>query len=210
MTQGDPGRHREGACADPPRVAWRRQMREQVLAAAGELASIRGWDRVRVADLAERAEVSRPSIYKEFGDRAGIGRALVQRETDNFLRGVAEALERPGTDVAACLVGAVSYALHESAENPLISAVLRAARHGTDGLLPFLASRPDPIFDSARSLLEAWLTHREPTDGAWRTADAADVAVRLTLSHMLLPAGESDRVPELLTQAVLAVLAPAG
>ncbi|MFD6494531.1 TetR/AcrR family transcriptional regulator [Streptomyces sp. NPDC060188] len=190
-------------------MAWRRQMREQVLAAAGELASVRGWDRVTMADLAERAEVSRPSIYKEFGDRAGIGRALVQRETDNFLRGVAEALERPGGDVATCLVGA-SYALNESADNPLISAVLRAARHGTDGLLPFLASRPDPIFDSARSLLEVWLTHREPTKGVWRTAEAADVAVRLTLSHMLLPAGESDRVPELLLQAVLAVLAPAG
>lgn len=210
MAQGEPARLHDGACTDPPRVAWRRQMREQVLAAAGELASVRGWDGVRVADLAERAEVSRPSIYKEFGDRAGIGRALVQRETDDFLRGVAEALESPGSDVSACLGGAVSYALNESADNPLISAVLQAARRGTDGLLPFLVSRPDPIFDSARSLLEAWLTLRDPTDGAWRTADAADVAVRLTLSHMLLPAAESERVPELVTQVVLAVLVPAG
>ncbi|WP_179165448.1 TetR family transcriptional regulator [Streptomyces sp. M41(2017)] len=210
MTQGDPGPQPDGMCVDPPRVAWRRQMREQVLAAAAELASVRGWDRVRVADLAERAEVSRPSIYKEFGDRAGIARALVRRETDHFLRGVAEALERPGHDVATCLVGAVFHALNESVDNPLISAVLRAARHGTDGLLPFLASRPDPIFDSARSLLEAWLTDRDPTEGAWRTADAADVAVRLTLSHMLLPADDSEPVPERITQAVLAVLTPIG
>ncbi|MFD5518817.1 TetR/AcrR family transcriptional regulator [Streptomyces sp. NPDC127066] len=137
---------------DPPRVAWRRQMREQVLTVAGELASAHGWDRVRVADVADRADVSRPTIYKEFGDRAGIGRALVQRETDHFLLGVAKVLEQPGGDVAVCLRAAVSHSLAESSSTPLTSAVLDAARNNTEALLPYLASRPDPIFDSARSL----------------------------------------------------------
>jgi AcrR family transcriptional regulator len=185
-------------------------MRERVLAAAQELTSDRGWDQVRVADLAERAEVSRPSIYKEFGDRAGIGRALVLRETDDFLRGVAEVLERPDADIATCLGEAVSHVLTDSADNPLISAILRAARSGTDALLPFLTSRPDPIFDSARALLGVWLTSRAPSAGPRRTAAAADVAVRLTLSHMLLPAADPERVPALVAQAVLAVLEPEG
>ncbi|MFF3617015.1 TetR family transcriptional regulator [Streptomyces sp. NPDC002580] len=193
---------------DPPRVAWRRQMRERVLAAAEELTSAHGWDRVRVVDLADRAEVSRPSIYKEFGDRAGIGRVLVQRETDRVLSGVARALEQPGQDVGACLRAAVSHTLSEGADNPLVSAVLHAAHKDTDALLPYLASRPDPIFDSARALLEAWFARRAPETTSQRRAGAADVAVRLTLSHMLLPSSNRDHVPQQVVQAVLAVLGP--
>ncbi|MEU6273750.1 TetR family transcriptional regulator [Streptomyces populi] len=208
MPDEDPLPDPDAERPDPPHVAWRRQMRERVLAAAEELTSAHGWDRVRVVDLAERAEVSRPSIYKEFGDRAGIGRALVQRETDRFLLDVARVLEQPGQDVATCLRAAVSHALSESAGNPLVSAVLHAARNGTEALLPYLASRPDPIFDSARALVEAWFARRTPEATSRQRAGAADVAVRLTLSHMLLPSVEHEHVPQEVAQAVLAVLGP--
>ncbi|WP_372499553.1 TetR/AcrR family transcriptional regulator [Streptomyces spororaveus] len=76
-----------GSVPDPPRVAWRKQMRQRVLDAARDLTCEAGWDQVSLSAVAARAEVSRPSVYKEFGNRAGLGRALVVRETQQFLGG---------------------------------------------------------------------------------------------------------------------------
>jgi AcrR family transcriptional regulator len=191
---------------DPPRVAWRRQMRERVLDEAWALAAQEGWDRVRLADLAERAEVSRPSIYKEFGDRAGIGRALVERETERFLLGLAAVLDEHRDDLATAIREGVAHALAEASVNPFIGAVLTAARGGTDALLPFLTSRPDPVFSSARSLMVAWLGEVAPRTAPRQREEAADVVVRLTLSHMLLPAPPSDDVPGRVTRTLCAVL----
>ncbi|MFF9623828.1 TetR family transcriptional regulator [Streptomyces griseosporeus] len=191
---------------DPPRVAWRKRMREQVLAEARALAAEGGWDKVRVADLAARAQVSRPSVYKEFHDRAGIGRALVQRETDAFLLGLAGVLESQGDDLGRALEAAVAHALSEAGANPFIGAVLTAARGGTDALLPFLTSRPEPVFSSAWRLLSQWLGEVVPQVAADRRIEAADLAVRLTLSHMLLPAARPETTPRQVSQAVCAVL----
>ncbi|MFD0319183.1 TetR family transcriptional regulator [Streptomyces flavalbus] len=199
-TEGTPAR------PDPPRVAWRRQMRERVLAEARALAAEGGWDRVRVADLALRAEVSRPSIYKEFGDRAGIGRALVQRETEAFLLGLAAVLDRRRDDVGAAVEAGVAHALAEAGDNPFIDAVLGAARGGTDALLPFLTSRPEPVFSNARHLLADWLGEVAPGAPADRREEAADLAVRLTLSHMLLPSPRPAETPARVARAVRAVL----
>ncbi|MFE1443769.1 TetR family transcriptional regulator [Streptomyces sp. NPDC058739] len=201
-----PDRHRP----DPPRVAWRRQMRERVLQEAWTLASQGGWDRVRVGDLAERAEVSRPSIYKEFGDRAGIGQALVERETERFLLGLAAVLDTHRHDVAAALREGISHALDEAARNPFIGAVLTAARGGSDALLPFLTSRPDPVFSSARTLLHSWLVGAVPQATGYQREEAADVAVRLTLSHMLLPTANPEDASERVARTVGAVLGVPG
>ncbi|MFE9018052.1 TetR family transcriptional regulator [Streptomyces sp. NPDC007808] len=191
----------------PPRLAWRIQMRERVLEEAWTLAAQNGWDRVRVADLAERAEVSRPSIYKEFGDRAGVGRALVERETERFLTRLAAVLDADRDGFADALRKGVAHTLDEGSRNPFIRAVLTAARGGTDALLPFLTSRPDPVFSSARDLLSAWLTDAVPDVDRRQREEAADLAVRLTLSHMLLPVPGQGDVPERVTRAVCAVLA---
>ncbi|MFR0355100.1 TetR family transcriptional regulator [Streptomyces sediminimaris] len=203
---------------DPPRVAWRKQMRARVLAEARALAAESGWDGVRVADLALRAEVSRPSIYKEFGDRAGIGRALVQREAEELLCALAVVLKARRGDLGAALEAAVAHVLAEADANPFVGAVLTAARGGTDALLPFLTSRPEPVFSGAWQLLAAWLGEVVPQVSEERRAEAADLAVRLTLSHMLLPApgpeGASTptsaptptSVPAQVSRAVCAVL----
>ncbi|MGW3861748.1 TetR/AcrR family transcriptional regulator [Streptomyces sp. NPDC005047] len=187
-------------------MAWRRQMRERVLEEAWALASEKGWDRVRVADLAQRAEVSRPSIYAQFGDRAGIGRALVFRETERFLATVADVLQGRSDDVALALEAAVAHALAEAARNPFIVAVVTAARGGTDALLPFLTSRPEPVFSEARHLVTAWLDMAAAERPAALRRDAADVAVRLTVSHMLLPSVRPDATAARVAHAACAVL----
>ncbi|MGW1862431.1 TetR family transcriptional regulator [Streptomyces collinus] len=187
-------------------MAWRKQMRARVLEEAWQLASKAGWDRVRVADLAQRAEVSRPSIYAEFGDRAGIGTALVHRETERFLLGVAEVLAGHRDDVAAALEAGVGHALAEAARNPFIRAVVTAGRGGTDALLPFLTSRPEPVFSQAVRLVAAWLSEVVPGAPESRRNEAADIVVRLAVSHMLLPAPDAGDASTQVARAACAVL----
>jgi AcrR family transcriptional regulator len=196
----------QGTRPDPPREAWRKQMRRRVLTEARALASENGWDRVRVGDLALRAEVSRPSIYKEFGSRAGIGQALVECESERFLHALAAILEADHPDLESALEAGVAHALREGLDNRFIRAVLTAARGGSDALLPFLTSRPDPVFSGALELLTSWLAAKRPDVPPARAAEAADVAVRLTVSHLLLPSPDGAPAADLVARTVLAVL----
>ncbi|MFJ8157376.1 TetR family transcriptional regulator [Streptomyces sp. NPDC094468] len=185
-------------------------MRERVLEEAWQLASGEGWDRVRVGDLAVRAEVSRPSIYAEFGDRAGIGAALVERESGRFLLGVAQVLTMHRHDVAAALEAGVAHALAESTRNPFVRAVIGAAQGGTDALLPFLSSRAEPVFSQSWDLVNAWLAEVAPHVPAGLRLEATDLTVRLTISHMLLPSPDVRTSPARVARAACAVLGHGG
>ncbi|MFW6695715.1 TetR family transcriptional regulator [Streptomyces sp. MAR4 CNX-425] len=191
---------------DPPRLAWRKEMRERVLAAAHELTCAAGWDQVSISAVAERAEVSRPSVYKEFGNRAGLGRALVVRETRSFLDGVVDALGPADRHPRAGLEGAVLFALTEAEHNPLVRAVITAARRGSDSLLPYLTARTDPVFDAAQHILRAWLTERFPACGEEDIDVATDLIVRMTISHLVLPTWPPPTAAERLSRAALRAL----
>ncbi|MFE7647365.1 TetR family transcriptional regulator [Streptomyces phaeoluteigriseus] len=194
------------AIPDPPRIAWRKHMRQRVLDAARELTCASGWDHVSLSAVAAKAEVSRPSVYAEFGNRAGLGRALVISETREFLERVARTLYPGLPDTGASLEAAVFFVLTEAHRNPLVHAVVLAARQGSDSLLPYLTARADPIFDAAQSLLCAWLTERFPGGDEELVATAADIAVRMTVSHLLLPGADPQSTAERISLASLAVL----
>ncbi|MEU0005745.1 TetR family transcriptional regulator [Streptomyces sp. NPDC006314] len=194
------------AVPDPPRVAWRKHMRQRVLDAARDLACASGWDQVSLSAVAAAAEVSRPSVYKEFGNRAGLGRALVVRETREFLESVAQALYPGLPDTRASLETAVFFVLTEAHRNPLVRAVVMAAREGSDSLLPYLTARADPIFDAAQGLLRAWLTERFPGRDEDLIEMAADITVRMTISHLLLPGADPRPTAQRLSLAVLKVM----
>ncbi|WP_055587489.1 TetR family transcriptional regulator [Streptacidiphilus griseoplanus] len=179
-------------------------MRERVLQAARELAVEYGWQGVRLAELAARAQVSRPTVYKEFGDRAGIGEALIRRESEHFLTGIAAALARHPADMRAALSAAMSWTLTEAAANPLVRAMLRPARDGhADDLLAFLTTRPDPVFSGARTLLADWLSRQLPEAPREAVTDAVETLVRLTASHIVLPSANFHRSADRLAAAVL-------
>ncbi|MFD3549117.1 TetR family transcriptional regulator [Streptomyces sp. NPDC058655] len=195
-----------GPAPDPPRVAWRKHMRQRVLDAARDLTCEAGWDRVSLSAVAARAEVSRPSVYKEFGNRAGLGRALVVLETRQFLTGVADTLYPGVPDSHDCLRAAILYVLQEADKQPLIHAVITAARKGSDSLLPYLTARADPIFDAGHILVQGWLATRYPQQQAESVELAADVIVRMTISHLILPADEQHLTAQRLATAALKLL----
>ncbi|KES08427.1 hypothetical protein BU52_05220 [Streptomyces toyocaensis] len=197
------------AVALPPREAWRRKMRDDVLDAARAMAAEKGWDSVSLSQVASRAEVSRPTVYKEFGSRGGLSRALVRREAERFLIGVDRALLQPAPTASDALAAAILYALKEARENVLVVSVVKAARDGTDALLPYLTARSDPVVTGARLLVRSWCQSHYQRFDTVRTDQAADVIVRLTLSHIVLPPPEHTLrgSAELITAAALGVLA---
>lgn len=145
-------------------------------------------------------------MYKEFGNRAGLGRALVIRETQEFLAGVADVLYPGLPDTRASLRTAILHVLTQAEEHPFIRAVLAAAREGSDNLLLYLTARADPILDSSQALLRDWLGGRHPEQEEETIRLAADVTVRMTISHLILPASPPQHTADRLATAVSKLL----
>ena len=94
--------------------------RESLLDAAYTSLARRPWSAVRMVDVAAAAGVSRQTLYNEFGSKEGLARALVRREADAYLAGVAVRGERafdPG-EVAVRLPS------HQRPGEPLLAAEL--------------------------------------------------------------------------------------
>jgi AcrR family transcriptional regulator len=183
-------------------------MRDDVLDAARAMAAEKGWDLVSLSEVASRADVSRPTVYKEFGSRGGLTQALVHREAERFLIGVGQVLQQPAPAASAALAAAILYALQEARDNVLVASVVKAARNGTDSLLPYLTARSEPVVTGARRLVRSWCQAHYQQFDTVRTDQAADVIVRLTLSHIVLPPPEQTlrESAELITAAALGVL----
>ncbi|MEW1752742.1 TetR/AcrR family transcriptional regulator [Streptomyces angustmyceticus] len=104
--------------------------RESLLDAAYTALTKRAWAAVRMVDVAAAAGVSRQTLYNEFGSKEGLARALVRRETESYLAGVARALSRgaaaAGTrgDAAGRMVAAAAWTLRTARANPLVRAAL--------------------------------------------------------------------------------------
>ncbi|MCL6302370.1 TetR/AcrR family transcriptional regulator [Streptomyces kronopolitis] len=112
--------------------------RESLLDAAYTALADRPWAAVRMVEVAAAAGVSRQTLYNEFGSKEGLARALVRRETDNCLAGVARALSRRAPaggirgeaagggrgDAAGRVVAAAAWTLRSARANPLVRAVL--------------------------------------------------------------------------------------
>jgi AcrR family transcriptional regulator len=191
--------------AEPLRVAFRRQLREQALEQAYALTVEQGWDRVRMGQVATATGVSRPTLYKEFGDKQGLGEALVRGETERFLVGVQQALDG-APDVPQAVVAAVRYALGEAERSPLLRAVLTSTRGDDAGLLPLLTTRSAPLLEAAGGVLSGWLSRALPDHDERDVVEAADALARLVVSHLVQPAGTPDEIAERLARGALRVL----
>src|SRR5690348_8092281 len=110
------------------RDANRARLRETLVSVARELTVRQGWDKVRMADVAKAAGVSRQTVYNEFDGRPGLAQALVVRETEQFTAAVRAELFRHGADVRAAARAALLRTLTEADGNPLIRAILTSAR----------------------------------------------------------------------------------
>lgn len=164
-----------------------RQLPDVIIDAARRLAIARGWDAVRMGQVAAEAGVSRQTVYNEFASKPGLAEALVGREVERFVTGVHRDLFAHGADAREAAYAAVVHVLTEAAANPLLKAILTSARGGADPLLPFLTTRADVVLGAATSVIETWAVTQFPGIDAANLAFGAETLVRLVVSHIMLP-----------------------
>ncbi len=160
-------------------------------AAADAVLSGAEWSRLRMADVARAAGVSRQTLYYEFGSKDALAEALALREAARYMEGAEAAMVghegSPGEAVGA----ATEFTLREATSNPLLKAVLT---DDSGGLLPFLTTRSEALLAAARERCASYLSEHWPALPAETVLLVADAVNRLTLSHLVLPGGRPDQV----------------
>ncbi|MFF0427698.1 MULTISPECIES: TetR family transcriptional regulator [unclassified Streptomyces] len=192
------------------RESVRSLLREQVLDAAYRLVAADGWGGLRMAGIARAAGISRQTLYNEFGSKEAIGQALVQRELEGFLLGIQRELDAHRGQLEAAAAAGVGYTLQQAVDNPLIKGVLLAARGGEDDLLAYLTTRPEPVFGTAMTMLDAYATEAWPDVDEESRGLAVETIVRLTVSHIVQPVGPPEESARRIARITARIAYPGG
>ncbi|QIK66851.1 TetR/AcrR family transcriptional regulator [Nocardioides sp. HDW12B] len=198
------------------RESFRTHLRERTLAAAYDETVAKGWDKVRVGQVAENVGTSRAMVYKEFGDKQGLGEALVLHESERFLVGIQEVLaEHEGeADVVGAVRASVDYTMAQAAASPLLRAMLVTHREPSvgprvpetaAGALPLLTASKQ-LVDLAGDTLVAWLGSRLPDRDPVELREGADALIRLTVSYVALPGDDPAGTGRLICDVALRYL----
>jgi AcrR family transcriptional regulator len=162
-------------------------LRDRVLDAVGELLRNRPWAQVKMADVAERAGVSRQTLYNTFGSRQELAQTYVVREADRFLVAVDAAVREHVADPRDALAGALGIFLVTAGEHPLVRAM--TSREGSEELLPLVTTRGGPLIERVTDHLTELFLETWPRLTRADAAPVADALVRLAISYAALPSG---------------------
>ncbi len=193
--------------SQPYRAAVRTLLRDRLLDAAASVFATDGWRRLTMAKVAERAGVSRQTVYNEFGNKQQLAEQLVHRELDQFLDTVQLAFSAEAT-VNDAVHAAVLAALELAAKNDLLVAVLEGGHSGDTDLLPFIFQSAD-LVQRATDFVYALFRQHHPDvlDLDERTDTAMESLVRLVLSHVSQPTHSPAETARELTWVVEMVVA---
>jgi len=193
--------------AEPFRESVRTMLRDRLFDAAAGVFADEGWRRLTMAKVADRAGVSRQTVYNEFGTKQQLAEQLVMRELDTFLDVVRRSFDSE-TDFVAAVHRALVGALSAAEENALLRVVLGSEHSGDSELLPFI-TQSQGLIDRAREFLVAQVTTHFPElpVGQDRLAVAMESVVRLVLSHVTRPSGTPESTADDLSWLVGALVA---
>lgn len=179
---------------------------ERILAVAAEMTSEVGWSGVTMSALAERAGVSRQTVYNEWGSRDRLAQAMVLRELGAFLDQVDAGFDAHPDDVRAGTAAAISRVLALARTNPLLAAIVTATHGAETELVPLLTTRADVVIAVASDRVRARLLAYRGTD--LRLLDVTvDLTVRTVLSHVMQPSPATLNVAEGLARSIDLLLA---
>ena len=191
----------------PFRAAVRSMLRDRLLDAAAGVFTEDGWRRLTMAKVAERAGVSRQTVYNEFGNKQQLAEQLIHRELDAFLDAVQQAFSAE-EGVSEGVHAAVLAALEMAAKDDLLLAVLEGGHSGDTDLLPFIFQSRD-LVDRATDFVYALFREHHPDllEVNDRMATAMESLVRLVLSHISQPTRPPAETATELTWIVEMVIA---
>lgn len=173
--------------------------RERILRAAVEAAAIHGLSRLSVADVAKRAGLSRPTLYKQFESKDALIAAAVQREAAAIVDAVRTVVETTD-DPHAALEAGVLTALRLVRDHPLLDRVVRTE---PEVLVPLLTTDDGMVLAAIRLPVEQMVAGRFPRLGAVATRRIADLLTRLLVSYAL---SAPDDPPEVVAALIAGLL----
>ena len=190
---------------------------ERVLDATASITVEHGWAAVTMAKVAAMAGVSRQTVYNEYGAKPALGLAMVLRELERFLAGVAHELDTHD-DLVEAIRSAAERTLRTAQDNPLLNRMLASAHNVSAGgpgadneLLPFLTTDAEPLILAAKDVIAARITRFPDLGMTPAELDAAiDAIVRLVLSHVMQPGHDPARTADDLAWIVARVLGRSG
>jgi len=193
----------------PFRETVRTMLRDRLLDAAAAAFREEGWRRLTMAKIADRAGVSRQTVYNEFGGKQQMAEQLIMRELETFLAIVRERFEAEA-DFVTAVRSAVEGALVTAERNALLRSVLESDQNGDADLLPFIV-QSQWLVDRATAFLVDLVAGRfpEPPIPADRLVVALESVVRLVLSHITRPSRSPQETADDLAFMLAAVLAGA-
>ncbi len=190
--------------------------RETLLETAHAAVSARPWAGVRMVELAASAGVSRQTLYNEFGNKDGLGSALVGHRVERFLQGAAAVAAQAacrGADPPAALAVSIGWMLRTVRGEPIVRCALTGcwsprmplSARGVPGTPAELAA------ELRRRLVTALTTGAEPAGVRTAAGEplhrACEAALRLALSYLIVPEhGAEDETCRRIQEIVRALL----
>jgi len=174
-------------------------VRERILDAATQCLLESGLDARLHATIAERAGLSRPTVYKYVGDQAAILDAVRDREIEAFFTAAVPMLSKTD-DLPAGLVDAVVFVVAYGRRHTLLQ---KALREHPELILPALTTESGPLVDRIHVMFADQL------DRALAAADAdldsrivVEWIFRLIVSLITTPSGLDTETPEQLREYI--------
>lgn len=152
-----------------------------LIAASDELEASGGWREVTVRNIARRAKLSRAAIYRVFGTRGGLARALIEHDAKTLRGAVARALGQHDDDPAVALSAAFELARH----SVLVGELTRDAEE--TGLLSAIAPDRHELMRRAIAQFALMITAQWPATPSETAASLSEFLLRICVSDILVP-----------------------
>ena len=164
-------------------------VRERLLDAAQSMIEDTGWSSVTMARIAERAGVSRQTVYNEFGNKHGLAEQLAMRELARFLDVVRERMAAETTLVEG-IRAACEGALLMGEQSLLVRTIVTSLPEEQDAdFLQILTTESGEIVEAAVMVVKQSVVELYPpqpvTDDELEVA--VEIVVRLVLSAITRP-----------------------
>ncbi len=170
------------------------RIRGRILDAATAVLLEEGLDVRLHAVIAERAGVSRPTVYKYVGDQDAIIAAVLDRELDDFFAAVLPIL-RSSDDLERHMVDGLAFVVDYGRKHPLLQKAL-AEHPGI--IIPALTVGASRVIDRVAELFEDQLTRSLERAGATALTPraAAEWLYRVVVSLLVTPTPATLGTPE--------------
>ncbi|WP_188113472.1 TetR/AcrR family transcriptional regulator [Nocardioides humilatus] len=166
-------------------------IRDRILDAATDCLLEEGLDARLHAAIAERAGISRPTVYKYVGDQAAIVAAVLDRELDRFFGAAVPVLQR-SDDLQAHLVSAIVFVVDYARDHALLQ---KALKEHPEIILPALTTESRPLVERVVGLFEEQLGRAlgQSSPGGLDARAVAEWCYRIVISLATTPTAGLDR-----------------